>query len=275
MLDFAQHLAAEGDHERAAAEYERYLLAADPPVDRADSLRLRIAVLLRRAGEAERSASRLVALADRRRGTALGCAATRQLAFTHWDRGQYALALDVLKGRASGGPGHDANGGEPVPTPGCENRTEIGASYLLMGRWDEAAESLALVSRAEAERHGPLIDDLRALAEEGARAPRKSAAAAVAMSSVIPGAGKVYAGRVSDGVVSFLTVSLLTWTAIDTFDREGTDSVKGWIYGGLSLWFYAGNLHGSAVAVRQHNQGLELSIMERAAGPALRLSFDI
>jgi hypothetical protein len=60
--------------------------------------------------------------------------------------------------------------------------------------------------------------------------------------------------------------------AVDAFSEDGTESVKGWIYGGVSAWLYAGNIYGSVVAAEQHNLALEMDILNKAGGLAVEMS---
>ena len=113
------------------------------------------------------------------------------------------------------------------------------------------------------------------LAREVQEAPRKSPVTAALMSSLLPGTGKMYAGRVQEGLFSLATISLTSWMAIEGFSEDGSSSTKGWIYGGISAWLYAGNIYGTIVAVEQHNLALELAIIDEAGDLALRLSFEL
>ena len=80
---------------------------------------------------------------------------------------------------------------------------------------------------------------------------RKSPAVAVLLSAVLPGSGKIYAGRGVDGLSSALATGAPAFFSIRGFRRDGASSIRGWLEGSLSLGFYLGNLWGSAVAARQ------------------------
>ncbi len=86
---------------------------------------------------------------------------------------------------------------------------------------------------------------------------------AASLSAVLPGAGKFYTGRWIDGVSSLLFVGLTGFQAYRGFNRSGTNSVYGWIMGGLSFGFYFGNIYGSQKSARDHNQNLNENYKEK------------
>lgn len=86
----------------------------------------------------------------------------------------------------------------------------------------------------------------------------KSALLASVMSAVIPGSGKVYAGRVSDGITAFVVNGLLAYGAYDNF-RAG-HRFRAWAFTAVGAWFYLGNIYGTAAAVRIYNEGLAVSL---------------
>lgn len=79
----------------------------------------------------------------------------------------------------------------------------------------------------------------------------KSPVIAGVLSFIIPGAGKIYTGNVSDGLTSFVVTSLLGFIAYDNF-RAGHNE-KGWIFGSLAFLFHAGNIYGSAAEAQLYN----------------------
>lgn len=83
---------------------------------------------------------------------------------------------------------------------------------------------------------------------------RKSAGLAMAMSAVLPGSGKAYSGLWGDAVMSLMFVSSNAWLAYRGFDKKGVKSASGWIFGGVSLGFYMGNIWGSGKAAKTYNE---------------------
>lgn len=61
---------------------------------------------------------------------------------------------------------------------------------------------------------------------------------------LIPGGGKVYAGNFKSGIISFMTVGLLSVQALDAYNKKGVKSVSFVGYSILSTLFYAGSING-------------------------------
>jgi hypothetical protein len=77
---------------------------------------------------------------------------------------------------------------------------------------------------------------------------------AASLSAVVPGAGKVYAGQWKDGLFSLLFVAINGYQSYRGFHQKGLQSARGWIFGGLALGFYTGNVYGSAQTVKRYNR---------------------
>ena len=91
---------------------------------------------------------------------------------------------------------------------------------------------------------GRLLDPVPATGEPGAL--RHGLAGAI-----IPGLGRVRAGRPGDGLVSFLLVTSLATSAIG-MQAEGQDLRAG-LVGTVALLFWLGDVYGSAVLKRNSN----------------------
>ena len=88
------------------------------------------------------------------------------------------------------------------------------------------------------------------------RNDRKSPFLGALYSTLLPGAGKVYAGRLGEGIASFLAVGAL---GLATWDHARKDGISHWTtlaLGSLCAYFYIGNIYGSYVSVSLYNQDL-------------------
>ena len=85
----------------------------------------------------------------------------------------------------------------------------------------------------------------------------KSIAAAVIMSTLIPGLGKIYTGQVSDGIIAAIATGLCGYLAYDNF--KARHNFRGWIFSGLTAFFYAGNVYGSAASAQIYNAGVRFN----------------
>jgi hypothetical protein len=98
------------------------------------------------------------------------------------------------------------------------------------------------------------IDEgLMGLYNESLDLKHRSPFVAGTMSMIFPGTGKVYCGRWKDGLMSLIFVGTTAFQAYRGFYKKGTQSVYGWIMGGVSLGFYIGNIYGSAKAAKVYN----------------------
>ena len=106
-----------------------------------------------------------------------------------------------------------------------------GVAYIYQFRWDEARESLKNWSSDER---------LNTLFDEAMNTPQKSVNIARILSTILPGAGQVYAGNWRSGLNALLLNSTLGFLTIDAaFDRHYTDAV---LWGVLAFWrYYRGN----------------------------------
>lgn len=77
----------------------------------------------------------------------------------------------------------------------------------------------------------------------------KHAGLAALMSAVVPGAGKVYAGRFGEGAAAFLTVGSLAAVTGENWHRHGLKDWRTIVAGSLFATFYVGNIYGSYLSV--------------------------
>ncbi|MEM7659009.1 MAG: hypothetical protein AAF399_22995, partial [Bacteroidota bacterium] len=97
-------------------------------------------------------------------------------------------------------------------------------------------------------------------------------ALAVGLSTLLPGSGRLYTNQWPDGLISFLLISGLSYASYRNFNRNGRSSALGWIYGGIALGFYAGNIYGSYHSAIRYNE-LQKSKIHRSIQFLLDRSF--
>lgn len=137
------------------------------------------------------------------------------------------------------------------PLPAQIDTTLMVSFLLLQERYPEARTYI------ESTSHYPQLQSLVLRANE---LPLKNPNLALGLSVIIPGAGKVYAGQWKDGLFSLVFTGLSAWQAVRGFNKDGVHSFYGWLYSGISLGFYAGNLYGSYKAVSKYNYQLKHEI---------------
>jgi tetratricopeptide (TPR) repeat protein len=123
-------------------------------------------------------------------------------------------------------------------------------SDILQDNYKNANE---LLQSLKPEEH-KLAIDYKELASQAVAIKRKSPALAGVMSAIIPGTGRVYTKDWKDGIVSFFFVSTMAFQSYRGFVKSGVKSTRGWVYGGVGLGFYLGNIYGSVVSAKGYNK---------------------
>lgn len=85
----------------------------------------------------------------------------------------------------------------------------------------------------------------------------KSPTTAALLSAAIPGMGKIYTEDYGDGITAFLVNGLLAYLTYDNFNNNR--QLRGWIFAGLTAFFYAGNVYGSAASAQIYNAQIRFS----------------
>lgn len=79
---------------------------------------------------------------------------------------------------------------------------------------------------------------------------KKSPALAAGLSAVVPGLGKVYAGRPRHGLAAFLPCAVLGFQAAEAYKNGGCKDTRFLVCSSLFSVFYIGNIYGSALTVK-------------------------
>ncbi len=87
---------------------------------------------------------------------------------------------------------------------------------------------------------------------------------AAGLSTILPFAGRFYTKDYYDGLISFLLVAGNAWQSYRGFKKKGTESVYGWIMGGLSASFYLGNIFGSHKSALRYNTNIRKKYQKNA-----------
>lgn len=79
----------------------------------------------------------------------------------------------------------------------------------------------------------------------------KSPTTAVLFSILIPGAGKIYTGEIGNGITAFISTALSAYLAYANFKAD--HKFRGWLFTGLTAFFYGGGIYGSAASAQIYN----------------------
>lgn len=136
------------------------------------------------------------------------------------------------------------------------------STFLLQKDWKAAA--------AYRDENRPKIDlALSQIADKGLLLKKKSPVLAGILSAIVPGAGKVYAGRWTDGLVSFLMTSSAGFVAVRGITKDRNNFYP-WAMGTLSVVYYSGNIFGSAKTAKNINKNREDELVNQARDFVLR-----
>ena len=97
----------------------------------------------------------------------------------------------------------------------------IGLSYLMQKQWSEAGEVFKTLQGSNVASVSQKAIVYHNFAEAGADLPTRSPFLAGVLSTIVPGAGRLYTGRLGDALTSLFTVTLTGWQAYDGFRRMG------------------------------------------------------
>jgi tetratricopeptide (TPR) repeat protein len=250
VLAFADSLYQSADYLRAAGEYQRYLRLADASIDR-PALLMTIGRCFLLGPHPEKALAIFQQVIDAAATGAPARQARYEMARIHFSRENYLLSLQQLPLQ----PFEDGDFHRQYE----ELRL---ANLLCLHQWSAAQRLLS----SQALAASPNIAQLRQVTAAGRAVSMKSAPVAMTLSALLPGAGKLYAGRTRDGLSALLLTSLMGYKASQAFDDHGRGSVSGWIYGLLGAGLYAGNIHGSGVAVRLYNERHETEYRSSVRG---------
>lgn len=93
-------------------------------------------------------------------------------------------------------------------------------------------------------------ENLSLLAHKIQTEKKKSPVVAGVLSGVVPGLGKIYAGKVGQGVVIFLQQLAFGLQAYEGYRKNGFESRQLYIFGGIFTLFHVGNIWGSVLSVK-------------------------
>lgn len=79
---------------------------------------------------------------------------------------------------------------------------------------------------------------------------KKSPFIAATLSAIIPGLGKIYAGKKKEGIGAFIPIVSSGLIALEAYNKGGLKDARFLIFGTLFTTFYIGNIWGSSLSVK-------------------------
>ena len=239
---FADFLYEQGDYLRAVGEYQRYLFYRP---QESEEIHYRIAVCYRFGGKSAQAIQSFEALLRTYPESQYTSRIYYQIGATHFFMDRYDQSARFLS---------DALPRITDRRQHAEAEQLIGLSYLRQKQWSDAGEVFRRLQGSDILRIREKAAVYNIYAENGERLPTRSPFFAGVLSTVVPGAGRLYTGRLADALNTLFTVGFTGWQAYDGFQRDGLASVKGWTLGTLCGVFYVGNIYGSVISARVYNR---------------------
>jgi len=246
ILKFAEYLYQEGDYIRAAAEFQRYLFYSGENLSAKDIIYYKVGLCYRFGNDLQKSINYFQKVISNYPQSDYLDDSYYQTSYCYFLMGKYKESISFSEANISFVKSY---------TIKLKMQQMIGINYIYQKEWMKALHFFD--SFEIKDKNDSFTASLVNFTKEGQILPTKSRFLAGLMSSVISGSGKIYCHRTTDGLISLLTIGLASWQAYDGFHKNGIGSVKGWIYGTISAFFYLGNIYGSVVSVNIYNQQLE------------------
>lgn len=152
--------------------------------------------------------------------------------------GNYAVAKEVFS--------QTEISGEPVLSL---LTFELSGIDMLEGNWANAESQLDSLNR-DIALINQQIAILNKICDEQVKYRPKSPVLAGIMSGIIPGSGKIYAGKTGEGIASLITnagFGLITW---ENYRKNGLKNFKTLFFGGIFAANYISNIYGSVISVK-------------------------
>jgi len=246
VLQFADWLFTKGEYRRAASEYMRYLFINEKEPD--DKILLKIGRCHSLSKEYEYALNIFNSILKDFPYSPFKQEVLYESAFIYFKTGLYNKSLDLLFIKTINSAGDGINS------------ELIKEKYFLLGginclylkNWETALILLGDPALEKSE-YKDLKDKLIILLEKSKSYDKRNPVIAGILSAIIPGSGKMYAGKPWDGLFSLITISIFGGMAAYSFLEQGLYSVSGWTYTSLGGVFYLGNIFGSVLAAMHYN----------------------
>lgn len=126
---------------------------------------------------------------------------------------------------------------------------ELGGIEMLQTNWDAAQKHFEKISPDNAllSQHITALQQLN----DGLKAHhKKSAFLAGLMSGIVPGSGKIYAGKTGEGVAQMIATTGFGLVAWENYRKVGINNLRTIFFGSIFLATYISNIYGSAISVK-------------------------
>ena len=249
---YADHLFEQRAYRSAILEYKR-LLFYQPDAAKADLARYRIGLSYYHQGNRELARQKFEEVTQNSPNTPLYLQAQLMLGRTYFDAKNYSTARSAFFQVANS----DA-GGETA----AQARYLRGWCYIHEQAWFKAIAEFRTVQQLQP--NTPLSQVSAQLADmtyTNTPLPFKSPRLAQWMSTILPGTGQIYAGRLEDGLISSAINTVVLYLLVDSIREERYVDAAGICLVGSR--FYLGNRSDARRWTIEHNRRVEVDFIRR------------
>ncbi|MCG9126685.1 tetratricopeptide repeat protein [Candidatus Poribacteria bacterium] len=241
VLKFANYLYEQGDYLRAVNEYQRYLFHKP---EHSDQIRYRIALCYRLGGNPKQAIQIFNTFLEKSEDNQLISNSYYQIGASYFFMEDYERTTSYFTSTLQHIRDNRLR---------AESQQLLGLSLLKQRKWLEAENSFNGLLNSNIADVGRKAKIYREFALGGSQLPKRSPVLAGLFSTILPGTGRLYTGRIGDALNSIVIIGISGWQAYDGFTRDGYSSVKGWTLGTICGIFYVGNIYGSVISARVFN----------------------
>jgi TolA-binding protein/TM2 domain-containing membrane protein YozV len=137
-------------------------------------------------------------------------------------------------------------------------RYQRGWTFLYRRQWQAATTELRQVPTSSPLY--PVAQQLALEAQDGRQRPKKSPFVASALSTVLPGAGQLYNGRLGDAVLTFLLNGLFIAGTIEAIQHDQL-AIAG-VLGFFEAGWYGGNVYSAVNGTHKHNRRADEALLQ-------------
>lgn len=126
---------------------------------------------------------------------------------------------------------------------------ELSGIEMLQRNWPKAKQQLQQVN-PDIATINQQVAALNQICKEQETHRPKSPLLAGMFSGIIPGSGKIYAGKTGEGIASMIATTGFGFIAWENYRKLGIDHVKTILFGGIFAASYISNIYGSVISVK-------------------------
>ncbi len=228
---FAEYLRGQAEYYRAITEYHRCVFESDDPLLREICL-YRIGVCYLEGKQCSDAVTILASLASRQSNLQErypGLIRYR-LAEAYYCEGQYGRAAEMAAGLVES------------PIQDTLRKPALYSTVIARTQSGDIAEALACIDQNPDAWENPSGAQVfrRQIAAFNTIGHKKPGLAGI-LSAIVPGSGQVYAGRLRDGLTSFVFNGIFIAGIVSAIDSDHTETA--WILGFFELGWYSANIY--------------------------------